>query len=211
MHYLVIFFAILIIFVILLLNQKVNILLQYERDRGNDNILLSFFTFGGLLKYKRKISLIKTEIRGIKSKILREKGKKADGEKKKFDFKEAVDRYKYFKEFISGNEGTIKYLKRKTVIDEFYLNIIAGTGDAAYTGVLGGLLWTFAGTVEALLSNNFHVRRKKTIVKPDFNTKVFKVNSHCIFSLKMANIIVVTFKLVHCYVYKLLFKKQIKK
>ena len=141
----------------------------------------------------------------------RQKDKTDSDERKNIDFKEAIDRYKYLKEFFTRNRNTIKYLKRKAAIDELYLNIIAGTEDAAYTGILGGLLWIVAGTVEALFCNSVRVKQKKTIVRPDFSKKVFKIDSHCIFSLKLANIILVTFKLIPCYVYKLLFIKKIKK
>lgn len=201
MLYLVIF-IILLIFTILL-SVKANILIEYLRDGVEDHFVLSFFTFGGLIKYKYEIPLIDLQKTGIKLKKYKEKGQKEKtvGEDKRFfGFYDIYEKYDYFKSFYKQNRVLIckikEYLRRKVTLNEYYLEITFGTGNASHTGVLGGFIWAVVGIVTSYLANNFKIIKKSVAIKPDFVEKKLSIDVYCIFSVKIVHIIVVVIRIM---------------
>ena len=83
----------------------------------------------------------------------------------------------------------IKLFFKSVILKRFKLHIREGTGDAYYTALLYGLLWTLTGFIPGRLFNNIDVKEKEIKIDADFEEKIWKLEFDCIFSLKIVNII----------------------
>ncbi|RJR10472.1 DUF2953 domain-containing protein [Candidatus Parcubacteria bacterium] len=210
MHYPVIFFAVFGAALIIFMNTRAKIVIEYLRNDKDDHIVLSAFALGGIINYKYEIPLIDLGLKGIKSRKVKKKGGKEkveSRENKMLGLNEIADRYKYLKDLYKSNKLLFKYLKKRALADKFELFFEVGTGDACSTGIISGTVWAFAGMIDSFFSNNFRIKRKKVRVNPNFVEKVFKVDLLCIFSIKVVHIIVVAFKIL----YKLIRDRLIRK
>lgn len=193
----------------LILRLKVNIIAEYLRDNEDDNITVSFFTLKELLKYKFEVPLIDVNTEGVEYKLVRERGKKdtTTGEKKKrtgfIQFTQKVyhmwTAYKKNKETVSR---LMCLIKKYVTFDEFRLRVREGTGDAAATGMVNGLLWAVSGLVITKLFKTFRTKSKKfksdVDIEPDYEMKDFNVDLYCIFHTRLVHIILVLiFVLLH--------------
>ena len=89
-----------------------------------------------------------------------------------------------------------KLFFKSFVLNDFKLYVRVGTGDAAQTAVIYGLLWTLAGFIPEFVFTKFKVKNREIKIETDFKEKVWKVNFNCIFSLKIVNIIAMVIELL---------------
>jgi hypothetical protein len=182
-----------LILILAIFNIRSSLLLEYVRKDGNDNLVLSIFGLKGLFKYKFEIPILEMSPEGIKVKKLKKKGKR---EKEKEEEDETVS----IKELIAGLIKKYKtyklimnYFLDRLRVEKFELDIVAGMGDAFYTGVLTGYIWAAAGILDSLLTNRFNSFKKRINIQPNFLKKDFTIDLYCIFSIKVVHIIVVGF------------------
>ncbi|HHV99022.1 MAG TPA: DUF2953 domain-containing protein [Clostridiaceae bacterium] len=137
----------------------------------------------------------------VKKKDSGKKDKKEDKKEKKKKGLNPVDIYKKIKSikcFYDQNKKYIRdiinYLKKKLTVQEFSLKVRLGTGDAFYTGILNGLMWSITGAVLSFICSNFCVIKKCIDVQPNFSKKEMKIDFYCILKTKLVHIIVVRIK-----------------
>lgn len=201
MLYLVIFFVLAILAASLFLI-KIKVAFEYVRNKEDDDIVLSFYTMKGIFKYKYEIPLVDMGQKNIKFKIVREMGK-GDGvvgeRKERLKPTEIIDKITSIRKYYIDNKVLIcdikDYLHDRLLLVEFNLNIMEGTGNACYTGILCGFMWSFAGILTSYLTKSFKVMRKCVSISPCFNSRVFTVNFLCIFHVRLVHIIVVLMKI----------------
>jgi len=215
MLYLVIFISVFIVLVIFILNSRSKFVVEYSRANNYDSLYLTFYLVYEIIKLRYKVPLEELETDGlrlvrVKKKDLEKKEKKKEKKEKKKEGLNLTDIYKKIKSikcFYDLNKKYIRdiidYLKKKLTIQELNLKVRLGTGDAFYTGVLSGLMWSIAGAVIALICSNFCVMKKCTDVQPNFSKKEMKIDFYCILKTKLVHIIVVRIKF-----YKFLKKKR---
>lgn len=68
-------------------------------------------------------------------------------------------------------------------------SIVIGTGDAAATGILTGIMWQILGWAKAVSQALMTSGTFKVTIEPRFNTVVFNVNIRCIVFLPLLHII----------------------
>jgi len=192
MLYLVIFLIIILAVALLLILTNGYVVFELKKDEKLDNLAISIFSFGQILKYKYEVPLIDFENGGIKSLLSTKRGKKEEitkEEEKFLGIGEIVRRYKYFKESNSSNLAMLKYLWNRAKLRELYLDLSIGTDDAALTGITGGAVWAVIGIIDSYLSNRFRSYKKHIDVKTNFNNKELKVDFYCIFAIRFVHII----------------------
>ncbi|HHW49283.1 MAG TPA: DUF2953 domain-containing protein [Clostridiaceae bacterium] len=192
MRYLVIFFIVILTLALLFLLTNGYVVFEYNKDKKLDNLIISIFSFGQILKYKYEIPLIDFKNFGIKSLLVAKRGKseKTSRKEKKFlSIREFIRRYKYFKESNSVNLVMLQYLWNRSRLKELRLNVVIGTDDAALTGLIGGMVWSIIGILDSYLSNKFISYKKHINVKTNFSNKEFKVDFYCIFAIRFVHII----------------------
>lgn len=193
---LVFFFAAVLILLFILLFIKVNIIIEYSKNNGNDNLALSIYTLSGIVKYKYEVPLVEFRKKGIKLRWISEKGKK---EKDKYKLSSFLDLGDLYSSFNILKEAFQKYIKKRPVIKDLRLKVRFGTGDAFYTGILSGCVWTLAGLITAFLCNNFKVLKKEVKVQSEFSKEVLNIDVSCIFTLRIVNIISIMAKAAFDY------------
>ena len=100
---------------------------------------------------------------------------------------------------IKRKQRIPKYLLRgfntKLVTSELNIKIIEGTGDAAYTAIIYGVLYFVAEIIKVIFEKNTNLYKDNIEIMCDFNKKIFSVDISCIFRLKLVNIISEGFKI----------------
>jgi len=191
-----IIWAVLLAIMVLIFFTRLNIVVEYNKDGREDNFVLSFFVYGGIIKYKYEIPKMGIRGKGLLFKSKLEKGKTDKEEKKRFiRFSGIIDKIEEIKRLYRKNEEIIsdvkKYLKCKIKIQKLNLSIFAGTGNAMYSGILSGLLWTGAGILYSFLKGIADMEDCKIEIKPDFVGKKLKIDLYCIFKVRIVHIIVI--------------------
>lgn len=201
MLYVVVFFVLAVLAASLFLI-RIKVAVEYVRSGEDDNIVISFYTMKGIFKYKYEIPLVDTGKKGVKFKLVKEKGpgeKVADESRKRLKPIELIEKIAGFRGSYIKNKALIcdieDYLRSRLLLVEFNLNIREGTGNACHTGILCGVLWSLAGILTSYLSKSVRVMRKCVTIQPCFNSRVFTVDFLCIFHARLVHIIVVLMKI----------------
>ncbi|GAB6156977.1 hypothetical protein JCM39194_01770 [Desulfotomaculum varum] len=92
----------------------------------------------------------------------------------------------------------IDFFLEHLVLERFYWRISFGTMDAAATGMLAGLAWSFAGAVTALFYHKIAPSRVQPVIKvePDFEKAGFTTSADCIFKIRIGYIMVTGMKIL---------------
>jgi len=113
--------------------------------------------------------------------------------------------------YCSNKERFIKlknYIKKKLKLRDIDVYMAEGTGDAAITGIVYGLLWSFFGSLSGVLSNFLTLSYKNLSLNCDYNNKTFKFHISSILTFSIVNIIIVYIRLNYIIKrYKLSVKK----
>ena len=204
MLYLVIF--VFIILTIFILNSRSKIVVECNRIRGYDSLYLTFYLIYEIIKLRYKVPLERIQSEGLrlvrvkKEDIEKDDEKKGKKKKKKEELNVAniYQKIKTIKCFYNLNRKYIKdiidFLRKKLIVQELTLKVRAGTGDAFYTGIIGGLLWSAAGIVTSYICSNFCVMEKSIDVQSNFSRREMKIGFCCILKTKLVHIIIVRIK-----------------
>jgi len=215
MLYLVIFISAFIVFVIFILNSRSKLVVEYKRSNNYDSLYLTFYLVYEIIKLRYKVPLEEIQVDGLrlvrikKGKVVKKDKKEEKKEKKKegLNLADIYQKTKSVKCFYDLNKKYIReiidYLKKKLAVQEISLKIRTGTGDAFYTGILSGLMWSVTGVIVSFICSNFRVMKKCIDVQPNFSKKEMKIDFYCILKTKLVHIIVVRIKF-----YKLLKNKR---
>lgn len=214
MLYLTIFFILLLIYTVLFW-VDIKAVLDYVRNEQGEWVVLSFYTREGVFKYRYEVPLLKTVGDRIKFKLVKGQSREMTvGDKKKEKlmpldiYRKYISARTYLKDHSSLYESIRGYLNKRDVQVQLCIKIKQGTGDAAQTGLMCGLLWAAAGILITHLSRYLKSFKKKINITPCFNKRIFEVDAYCIFHVKLAHIIVVLIKI---YCTKFLISKKSKK
>lgn len=86
-------------------------------------------------------------------------------------------------------------LLKQIRISELQWHTIIGTGDAMYTGLSIGCIWTLKGTLITLLGRAGQTARIRVEVQPDFEGQHISSELTCIFKLRIAHIILIVIRM----------------
>lgn len=210
-----------VIFFILLVNYTalfwidIKAILEYIRNEQDEWVVLSFHTRDGFFRYKYEIPLVKTVNNKVKFKLVKGQSREIRTGTEKKEKLMPLDIYRkyirirsYLKDHGSLFGNIRKYLNKKNVHVELNIKLKQGTGDAAQTGLLSGLLWAAAGILTTYLSMYLKVFKKEIKITPCFDKSIFEVDACCIFHVKLVHIIVVLIKI---YGSKYLIKMKVRK
>lgn len=200
MLYLLIFFILLVIYTVLFWID-IKAALEYIRNEKNEWVVIYFYTLDGVFRYKREIPLVNAEGDRIKFKLVKgQSNEMRTGTQKREKLTPMDIYYKYLstriylKDHRSLFESIRNYINKKDVHVEMNIKIRQGTGNAAHTGLICGLLWEAAGILITYLSRYFKTFKKNITITPCFDKSILEVDAYCIFHVKLVHIIVVLIK-----------------
>jgi len=191
--------------------------LEYVRCKQYEWLQFSFYTRNGTIRYEYEIPLVKSGKDKNKFKLVKGQSREmrsGSGDAERLMPMDIYKKYISFRTYLKDHEKLLKsirkYLNKKDIHVELGIKIRQGTGDAAQTGIICGLLWTAAGIVMAHITRYLKSLRKEIKIIPVFDKAVFEVDAHCIFHVKLVHIIVVLIKIYFGkYLIKLKTKKMI--
>lgn len=189
MNFILIIVLSIVTILILIYTIKIEITLKYKINGLDDKFTILFSTLRGIIKYTYKPKK-KTEI-----KKKEEEKKEEEEEKKKSKLDGISDK---INNLIKVYKSVVKIkilLREKLILKKMILRLDFGTGDAYYTGIVSGLLWSLVGVGVAYIFQTFEVCESKIKINPKFSEQTVVGNLTCIFSVKFVYIIVVAIKL----------------
>jgi hypothetical protein len=202
MLYLAVFFIIFLIIVLFIVRIKAAI--RYTRNEKEEWVRFSFYTGKGLIRYEYKVPLLKKDGSKEKFKIVKGQGsemKGGSGKNERLGPFDIINKFnsarRYLKDHRTLFEDIKNYLNRHDIHAEIAIKLEQGTGDAAQTGIICGLLWSSAGILNSHISRHLKISGFKASVIPCFNKKRFAVDASCIFHVRLVHIIVVLIKIYY--------------
>ena len=216
MLYIALFFILFFIYIALFVIE-IKAVLDYIRNEQDEWVVLSFYTRNGFFRYRYEIPLFKTDGDKVRFKLVKGQSREMRIGTEKKEKLMPLDIYRkyisvraYLKDHKSLFEDIRRYLNKKDVHVELNIKLKQGTGDAAQTGMLCGLLWAAAGIFTTWLSRYLKAFKKEIKITPSFDKSIFEVDAYCIFHVKLVHIIVVLIKIYYTkYLIKIKSKKTI--
>lgn len=203
MLYFAIFFILFIVY-IALFRIKIKAAFEYTRNDRGEWVVISFYTGNGLVRYEYEIPLIKKNGEKVRFKLVKGQNREMREDTKKeeklfpFGMFEKYNSVKiYLKDHSSLFEDVRRYLNKKDIHVELNIKLRQGTGDAAQTGVLCGLIWAAAGILASHITRYLKCIKRNIHITPCFDKRIFEVKANCIFHVKLVHIIVVLIKIYH--------------
>ncbi len=181
---------------------KINIRFTYLKDGINDEIVVVFSTLHGLVSVKREINVIEMVASGSKPAMRLEEEMEVSGGGRPvketgriLSLSVIIEKIRQVKEMIGNYMEAFRYITGKTTVRYFKWETGIGTGDAALTGIISGLLWNVKTIVIAFINRRCRILEQfKVDIKPDFERIALTTQFDCILSFKIGHAIIAGFK-----------------
>jgi hypothetical protein len=184
---------------------KVKIFLDFYHGNDNDHLKITVKAWGGLIKYKVDIPVIKIDDNSptIVAEEKIETGPNGGSQKEKTaqvdktDFINSVNDFKQLVVHVSGLHKIIRNFIRKITIRQLEWHTMIGIGDAAATGVIAGATWAVKGSLIGVLSHYMKLRDMPVMsITPNFQHAITITSFKCIFQVRVGHAILAGIKLV---------------
>lgn len=197
-------FLVLLVLLVLVFLTNLKIIIDYYHGNDNDQLNVKFKALFGLIQYKLNVPVIKVS-KDSPEVVVETKTEAGAGENttnedtKKYTPEDLMDSIKDFKtliEHIAGFYKVIRAFLRKVSIEKFQWHTLVGVGDAAYTGMVAGALWTAKGGLLGLLGSLMKLEEiPEVTVTPSFQMAVTQTSLKCMIRFRIGNAILAGIKL----------------
>lgn len=193
MVYLVILVILIILFIIF---GKLEIKIDFIRNGNDNNLVLSFFIFFKLIKYKIEIPIVKVNKEDIKEKVQKKrKYQRAIEESiEKFKLENIDEYYEQFKVNKAKFAPIQEYITEKIEMSKLVLKLELGLGDAYYSAIATGTAWSLLEGIVAFFHNINGIEKTNIEINTNFNKTVINVDFSCILKLRIVNTIITAIK-----------------
>ncbi|BCB05250.1 DUF2953 domain-containing protein [Bacillus sp. KH172YL63] len=194
-----------LLFMLIITKLTITILLYHGND--NDHFKVKLRAWFGLIKYTIDIPLVKLDDDGPNV-VLEEETKKGDESnpskekksRKKITPKNFIDSLNDTKEVVihvHSMHRIIRGFLKKVKVDQVHWKTLFGSGDAASTGTLTGMIWGMKGSIIGIVSGYMRLQSMPVIeVTPTFQHAVVQTQFSCIIQFRIGNAILVGFKIL---------------
>lgn len=183
----------LILLIMLFLITKVHITIRYLHHRDNDSLTVRFRVWG-IISYTYKVPLIAidSESPSIVLKEETQKGHmKKQTNKKKITKHDILDKMAFFQRLLENIENFHKILKRflsHMTVSQFDWHTRFGLGDAAWTGIATGAVWSIKGNILALMDHYMNLLTNPQLsVEPVWQEEDSETNLSCMISFRIGH------------------------
>lgn len=160
---------------------KIRIIIAFHHFQSENQLKITMKVWFGLLKFTFRIPQAKQA--GESSKEEDKKASQDEDKSSPFD-KDGSPQQLLTK--IPGLYRIVKQFLSHVTIHQFEWHTEIGTGDAANTGMISGLVWSLKGNMIALMSHYMRLITKPTIhVAPSFQSLMLTTRLECIFSFRV--------------------------
>jgi hypothetical protein len=204
LKWLIIVLIILLFLFILIIFSKITIYLNYYHHKDDDNLKVEIRLWFGLVRFKKQIPLIKVDDNSP-SIILKETEKSNEettnnDKVKKITPEKLINSLKSYKEILEHVfqlNSIVKNFFKRVTIQKFEWQSAIGVGDAVYTGVAAGALWSVKGAIIGVLSNYLRMKEMpKIMVHPNFQQMITSTDLLCMFQFRIGYAMLAGIKIV---------------
>lgn len=193
------------VLVIIILFTRVKIFLDYFHGNDNDHFKITIKAWGGILKYKVEVPVIKIDDNSPTI-VAEEKVKTGPDENMKQQNTTQVDKndihnsihdFKQLLTHIAGLHKIIRNFLKKVTLRNIEWHTMVGVSDAAATGVITGALWAAKGGVVGVLSHYMKLKEMPVMtITPSFQQTVSITSFKCMIQIRVGHAILAGIKLV---------------
>lgn len=183
------FLAVILLFLVLILFSKIKVAFEVKKAHKEKIVTNLKITVLG----KIDISL-----KNLSKKEKKEPKKEKKKNKKKFlqKIKDWIETFSILKKVYAKNRF---FIKKRLILEETEVSIKFGTGDAPFTGILTGAIWSLLYQGLAFLGSVGTVREHEFDVSPVYDEKGLILSAKGIISFRLINIIIVALRVLITY------------
>ena len=191
---------VLFLFIFISLFTKLTIDLTYKFDPNDQRLVVLIKALFGLIRIRMDIpELNDTNTEKQKSDKPVPSLDKNFTDIDSIDEDEALKAYRPIKYWMKNMNELYKVMKKslkKVRITQLVWKSAIGTGNAATTGIISGVGWSFKGTVIGMLSYYFSLKVQPQLeIRPIFNRKISNTYVKCIFQVRAGQAILAGLKI----------------
>lgn len=207
-----------ILIIVILVTLMIRIELHYCHRGGNDALQVTVATLAGFVRLKRQFPVVKMDpdkpIVHRSEKHIPSSAAKQGKRKKRIilnKLQQTPQNLPHWKNRIADLLRILKSFLTSVYCVELTWRSTIGTGDAAETGTLIGLIW---GIKAPLLGWGIRYINMQTVpqldLTPDFHRPRLETDFHCILKFRLGHAILVGIRLLHLFLHlkKTFFKKE---
>jgi hypothetical protein len=191
---------------LLIIFTKLTVYVSYTHFNNDDDLKIELRVLFGLIKYKIKVPEIKVD-ENSPSVIVKSKSEMGDSahddsvmqvnQLTKDDFLSKLQNTKEIMHKVFGMNVIVKKFLQKVTIKHFKWQTLIGVGDAAYTGMMTGAIWSVKGGIIGLLSHFMRLKEMPQLtVTPHFQAAVIHTTLTCMFQFRIGYAILAGLKLI---------------
>lgn len=193
------------VLILIILITKVKIFLDYFHGNDNDHLKITIKAWGGLIKYKVEIPVIKVDdnsptiVAEQKISTGPDENMKQDKTTQvgKTDLLNSLNDFKQLLTHVAGLHKIIRDFLSKITLRKIEWHTLVGVGDAAATGVITGAFWAVKGGVIGLLSHYMKLKDMPVMsITPSFQHAVSITSFKCMIQVRVGHAILAGIKLV---------------
>ncbi|WP_169713534.1 DUF2953 domain-containing protein [Paludifilum halophilum] len=173
----------------------------YRRSGEDDQLTLRFLWLWGLIRFRYRVPMEDISRKGlnVREKMdtnARDKGKTLRDRINWAAVKRARKQWAFLRENIVYLTGVIRRFLSRIVCERFTWYTEIGTGDAAETGVVTGLVWGIKSSFIGVAGSHIRWDRSPDIdVEPRFNEKLLHTDLDCIIRFRIGYAILAVIRL----------------
>jgi hypothetical protein len=205
MKWIILALIILFILIIAILLTRLTVIIDYYHGNDNDHLKLEFKIWFGIVRFKKEIPVIKID-ENSPSIVMENKTKVGKSDKTtnedqtQFDKKDIFDSFKDTKELLQHVVGTHSIIRKflaKVSMKRVEWHTVIGLGDAAYTGVASGAIWTLKGSIIGIISGYMKLKEMpRMTVTPYFQYKVTQTRFRCMIQFRIGQAMLAGLKMI---------------
>jgi hypothetical protein len=181
-----------------ILFSKISIEIIWKREHGNDRGEIKFKALWGLIRFRYKIP--KIDFVNLTEGIQWEQEGPTGEKEVQFNWEKVQqlkEIYRQFKDQIDIIQKYFRLFLQKVTCSHFEWSTSFGTGDAAESGVLTGVIWGVKSTLVGMISGMLRWKQPPRLsVVPYFNQRLLQTYFHSIISFRVGHAIVILFQIL---------------
>ncbi|MBA4495653.1 DUF2953 domain-containing protein [Paenactinomyces guangxiensis] len=183
---------------------SVRVEMIFKRENGNDRGEVTISAWGGLIRFRMKIPRLGwgginegVKLEGEAESVGVHREKEADITKKTVD--RFRSQYQQVLDHIEDFQRTVRWFLSKVTCEKLVWVTTIGTGDAAESGILTGIVWGIKTTLVGMLSGYTRWDQSPLLyVEPHFSQPVLETHLHSIIRFRVGHAILgITRLLLH--------------
>ncbi|UCZ52285.1 DUF2953 domain-containing protein [Bacillus shivajii] len=201
MKWILIILLVIIIFMFILAILKLTLYVSYSHNGQDDEGLIQFRLLFGFIRYTVKIPLLAIDKESPSLVIEEETGIGSDVEKKRkfnvFEFIYDLEQFERFLTHVFGFHTIVRNFMAKIHVNKLSWYTEIGTGDAALTGSISGVVWGIKGNVVGFAAHLFQLNVSPSIdVVPKFQEMELATKFECMVSFRIGHAILAGLKVI---------------